>query len=365
VKSAPCPRLFEAEALRDGRLAGAELASFERHASSCAACTREIRELEALASALRGTPASASDELLARRERTRLLAAFNHELVAPGRSWPRALLLAPVVLALVAVAAFVLVRTPAPPPASPVAGGVTVRGDSGARWSERTEAGKKQLIVERGALWIHVDRPPDAGRFVVVLPDGELEDIGTTFTVAVAEGRTTRVSVEDGRVLLRLRGQAPVSLGAGERWSPTPSPSIADSTTAHSTTPLPPLSAPPSSAPPSPVASPSPPPSSRASTPSSLSSLSSAAPPLARDPSLDFRAAMAALNTGQHREAAALFAGFLAQHPRDPRAEDAAYLRIIAFQRSGDRSAMKDAAHGYLRRYPKGFRRTEAELLAH
>ena len=73
---------------------------------------------------------------------------------------------------------------------------------------------------------------------------------------------------------------------------------------------------------------------------------------------------MAALNSGAHGEAAAAFGRFLAKHPRDPRAEDAAYLRIIALQRSGDTGAMKDAALTYLRRYPKGFRRAEAERLS-
>ena len=73
---------------------------------------------------------------------------------------------------------------------------------------------------------------------------------------------------------------------------------------------------------------------------------------------------MAALNAGNSGEAAAAFGGFFAKHPRDPRAEDAAYLRIIAYQRSGDSSAMKDAALAYLRRYPKGFRRAEAERLS-
>ena len=90
----------------------------------------------------------------------------------------------------------------------------------------------------------------------------------------------------------------------------------------------------------------------------------SATPTLAVDASADFRAALAALNAGNSREAATAFASFLAKHPRDPRAEDAAYLRIIALQRSGDSSAMKDAALAYLRRYPKGFRRAEVEVLS-
>jgi TolA-binding protein len=81
------------------------------------------------------------------------------------------------------------------------------------------------------------------------------------------------------------------------------------------------------------------------------------------DPSGDFRAAMASLNSGDNASAAARFAEFLARHPQNARAEDAAYLRILAFQRAGNASATRQAAHDYLARYPRGFRHAEAEAL--
>jgi TolA-binding protein len=81
-------------------------------------------------------------------------------------------------------------------------------------------------------------------------------------------------------------------------------------------------------------------------------------------PSLDFRAATALLGSGDNVAAAAAFAGFLAKYPRDPRGEDASYLRIIALQRAGDSGGTERAAAEYLRRYPKGFRRAEVEKLA-
>src|SRR5882672_11032162 len=87
MRPKPCPRLFEAEAMRDGRLARAELASFERHMSLCPVCSREVRALDALAEALRVSPQhnADADELHVRRERTRLLAAFDGMLVRPER----------------------------------------------------------------------------------------------------------------------------------------------------------------------------------------------------------------------------------------------------------------------------------------
>jgi TolA-binding protein len=73
---------------------------------------------------------------------------------------------------------------------------------------------------------------------------------------------------------------------------------------------------------------------------------------------------MAALDVGDNHQAAAAFANFLEKHPRDARAEDAAYLRVIAFQRSGDGAGMKQAALEYLRHYPAGFRHAEVEPLS-
>jgi TolA-binding protein len=73
---------------------------------------------------------------------------------------------------------------------------------------------------------------------------------------------------------------------------------------------------------------------------------------------------MDALDVGDNRAAAAAFASFLAKHPRDPRAEDAAYLQVIALQRSGDQGSTKAAALEYLHRYPEGFRRAEVEPLS-
>ena len=76
-----------------------------------------------------------------------------------------------------------------------------------------------------------------------------------------------------------------------------------------------------------------------------------------------FRAAVASLNAGRAAEAARSFSAFLARFPRDSRAEDAAYLRVLALQRSGNTAATQQAAHEYLARYPQGFRRAEVDAL--
>jgi hypothetical protein len=352
MRPTPCPRLFEVEAARDGRLAGAELANFERHMVGCPACLREANALEGLADALRASPGTDSDAdmLHVRRERTRLLAAFDRTLVTPEhRSGARRRLLLSGAAALVVC---VLVLWRVRPSAQPVHPAAIVQADSTAVWVQRRSGNREEIDLDRGALWIRVDHSSGEERLLVVLPDGELEDTGTTFTVSAEDGHTTRVAVEEGHVVLRIRGQPTVAMGPGDTWMPEPRPAARTSAPANppanaaqaarfdavdrDTSPLPPSVAP---SPSNPSAS-------------------------ASDPSVDFRAAMAALDVGDNHEAAATFANFLAKHPRDARAEDAAYLRIIALQRSGDSVGMKQAALEYLRRYPAGFRQAEVERLS-
>jgi hypothetical protein len=349
MRSTPCPRLFELEAARDGRLTGAERASFERHMIGCPACLREAKALEGLAEALRASPRddTGADELHVRRKRTRLLAAFDRTLTAPEhRAGDRGWLLWPASVAAVVACALVLWRVR--PDSQPVHAGATVHADRTALWSESRNGNREEVDLARGVLWIHVDHSFAEGRLLVVLPDGELEDVGTTFTVSVEDGHTTRVAVEEGRVLLRIHGRSEVVIGPGDTWMPEPRTAasalasgapLADMApaarlaAAERNTPSPPLSAPVASAP-------------------------------ASNPSVDFRAAMAALDVGDNHQAAAAFANFLEKHPRDARAEDAAYLRVIALQRSGDSAGTKQAALEYLRRYPAGFRQTEVEPLS-
>jgi len=344
-----CPRLFEAEAMRDGRLTGARRAKFEQHVTGCPACSREIRALGALAESLRASPPddADADELRVRRERTRLLAAFDGTLVAPERRWSaRQRLLWPAALAVLVAGVVVLqrVRRPAVPLAHPSS--AIVHADSTAVWSEHTEGDRESVVLERGALWIHVDHSSGEGRLVVVLPDGELEDMGTTFTVSAEDGHTTRVAVHEGHVVLRLRGLPSVTLGPGDAWIPDARPAASACAS---------------------VAPPAEPaqramlaPAARGTSPASAPFASTLAP----DPSVDFRAAMAGLDVGDCKQAAVAFASFLEKHPRDRHAEDAAYLRVIALQRCGDSGATKEAALEYLRRYPRGFRQAEVELLS-
>lgn len=345
-----CARLFEVEALRDGRLGGAERKSVERHLGACTVCAREARSLETLAEAVRRDVHGETgvDELHLWRERNRLLAALDGDLVSSkGRSAARHLLFWPT--AVVATVAAIVVLWHGRPAVEPLrASRTSIRADGGTFWSKRTGNGdREEIALERGVLRIHVEHAGGGGGVLVRLPDGELEDLGTTFSVSADGEHTTRVEVAEGKVALRLHGRPSIKIEAGSVWLPD-APAI-----------VPPATTGPASQVEAPRER------DRSAPRVSARPLRSQATVVAApDPLVDFRTASAALRAGDNRQAAAAFAHFLADHAGDPMAEDAAYLRVIALQRTGAEGDMKRAAQDYLERFPGGFRRAEVEGLA-
>lgn len=352
---ASCPRLFEVEALRDGRLSGAEVRHFRSHLNVCPICASETRALQALAEALRSTVesnGSRRDELHIRRERTRLLAAFDGKLVPAPRNRMKIGLLAAAATVAATITALVLVLWKPHSPAAPTSiasapiDPVSVHTAQGAKWSRRSDKQLETITLEAGELSIRVSHEGSARRLLVLLPDGELEDVGTTFSVSADSGRTAHVSVSEGSVILRLRGKPPLALHAGESWASTRAPVAEVEEAAPSMPPASQLHA-------------------RRAAPASPSATKlDGATQLEPDASSDFRAAMAELKAGNNAHAAALFAEFLTRHPRDSRNEDVTYLRVIALQRTRDSKATKQAAAEYLSRYPSGFRKAEVEQLS-
>jgi hypothetical protein len=355
-----CPRLFEVEALRDGRLTGAEVTRFQGHVRTCTACAQEMRALTELGDALRSTTAPPeSHELHVRRERTRLLAAFDASLVpVPDRTRPKLWLGAVAALALLIPLLALLYRSRPVTPVAAAPESVKVHAATTTKWSRRAENKLETITLETGTLSIRVDHQLPHRRLLVRLPDGELEDIGTTFSVSAAAGHTTHVTVQDGSVILRLRDAPALTLRAGDSWIPAPTPPASASATDLAPA-RPALPGP--SAKPAAIAVLAPRvAASRASTGAAPVADAANLP----DPAADFRAAMSAFTGGDNVGASSLFAAFLSQHPRDSRAEDAAYLRVLALQRAGNSDGMRRAAAEYLKRYPRGFRHAEVEPLS-
>lgn len=175
-----------------------------------------------------------------------------------------------------------------------------------ARWRSSVDAAVESIILEDGTLRLHVNRQPGSKRVIVRVPDGEIEDMGTIFEVVVREHRTVAVRVDDGRVTLRLATMAPLTLHAGESWTPAE---------------LPPMRAP------------------RAHVPHP--------PPAATSPAQ--APADAAPSPSPERAPAAPSSA----------AEDAAYLAFIRAVRSDDAKSARTLAEAYLHDYPEGFRREE------
>jgi TolA-binding protein len=343
-----CARGWQVEAMLDGRLEGQEGRSFERHLGACSTCAAELAAQRALVEAMSALPGASRSELEHRRARLALLGAADGRLVGGARA-PRARWSywagVPAALAGAALVAALVLGKSADAPLSAAAPAYEVRDVGAAVWTEETQGDRTTVALRDGKASFHVEHLEGSARFVVALPDGELEVRGTRFVVDVRGAQTRAVVVEEGVVALSVAGFSGL-LGAGERWpveevAPAVEPSALAGEPVASSTPLPvaperaPASAAPSArTPPSPRAGPR------------------------------FAEAMAAYSSGDYGRADGLFAAFVRDFPRDGRSEDATFLRADARARRGDAAGAAAAAREYLRAYPRGLRRPEAGRLA-
>lgn len=375
---ADCGRRWQAEAREDGRLSGAELASFERHAAQCPICRQELRSLLRLRALGARLPEVARAPLERRRTRYELLRrAYGLTVEAPRTRRSRPVLLALSACALVALLALAATvwpserRTPdpataatraatRPPVPAPVPAKVPsfqLEASSDARYAtvERGQTLRLQLV--RGSLTLTVDPLRPGQRFLLSLPDGELEVKGTRF-IAHADGTRTRaVSVSEGKVALRLLGQPERLLRAGDAYRPAEPPPRVEpprvATRVEASAQRPP-------------AAPRAGPSRRARNEARVDS------PRPHPDTTDapgsgpmFAAAMAAFAAGDYGRSDTLLADFIRAHPHDGRAEDALFLRAVGLSRRGEHGRAATFARDYLVRYPNGLRRAEAIRLSH
>jgi hypothetical protein len=384
MRTRPCQRAWQAEAVRDGRLSGAEENGFVIHAGQCPSCAAEVGRLEQLGNALRAMRTQRLDDLAARRQRQRLLAALDAVVIGPPRRrffWRPAAVAA---LLLFGIAFGVLLGLRTPTAAPPISSRFVVELESkGARWSRHYEGHLHVVVLEEGLLSVRSSAKGPDDRLLVRVPDGEIEDVGTEFTVLVGAGRTRRIEVSEGQVVFRAKDGSERGIEAGRRWE------LDDSAEAMKTPEGPPKTAlgetavpPRADAVPSavegiPVAQrrgrepTTPGPrrgSAAASSPSAEGSAKALGSPTTPDAagaaSRLFADAVGALRAGHVSAAAFAFERFIESFPSDPRAEDATFLRAVAHARMGDAEGAAELARQYLARYPKGLRRVEAEQMA-
>ncbi|MBS2014818.1 MAG: tetratricopeptide repeat protein [Deltaproteobacteria bacterium] len=348
-----CKRTWEAEALADGRLRDKDRESFERHAESCADCKDALAKLELLRALLAEGEDPEPTELERRRARAALLARANEAVVGgdAGSRSPRRLVPAVLVLAVAAVVALVAFRPGATPipgpvasassgevaPPAPVAPSFEITVLDNADYTTEKADGVTRVRLRSGSASFHVEHVSPGARFLVSVPDGEVEVRGTTFVVDVGGRRTRGVYVTEGVVAVRVKEFDGV-LRAGERWQ---APSL-DEPPAASTASTPPTSA-------------------AASTASAAGT--SSAPTISRAGE-HFARAMALYKEGDYGAADRAFVAFVRDFPSDSRAEDAMFLLADARAKRGDKPGAREAARAYLRRYPSGLRAPAATQLA-
>jgi ferric-dicitrate binding protein FerR (iron transport regulator) len=366
-----CSRAWQAEAVEDGRLSEMDRASFERHLSTCEHCKKAVAELGLLRGiGMHHTP-SPTTPLEHRRARNELLRRANELTVRGPKSVPwRRLAATLAVVSLVAALAIRLTASRPAAPASVAAPSYHVLPSQGAEWRTLEHGPKVRLAVTSGHFEIAVRHLTAGQRFMLELPDGELEVQGTRFVVEVDGRRTLGVEVLEGRVALRVRerGRALVTLGPGESFR-----------AASGSMGRPQATAPVQPKLPDPRASRERTPGTANDTASAVASASgravvgqparSAAPAnetvgSATTSGADFARAMSAFSAGDYGQAEKLFQRFVNEHTTDTRVEDATFLRAVARARRGDVEGSRALAAEYLRRYPDGLRRIEAERLA-
>jgi TolA-binding protein len=358
-----CDRSWEIDALREGKLGDRDAEAFERHASACEVCSATIARDARLRTLAASSAGVEPNDLSLRRTRARVL----HD-VANTRppAWR-----APVAIAASCMAAAVIAlswigsrRAPPallPPSAvAPVASGSareaspsepaaatfagTVLSADGARWFRARDAGVERIRLEEGTMRLSVRHQTAAERFLVELPDGELEVRGTTFTVSASATATERVAVEGGIVALRIRGlPAEVLLQAGESWTAagTKVPAKAAPTAASSAAGG----------------------RLRPSTPAATSTATAAPAPTEDEGAEAYAASIALWQRHDYAAAAGAFHAFILSHPSASQVEDASFLEAAALARAGRSDAAALAAEDHLARFPRSFHRREAAIL--
>lgn len=380
-----CARSWEASALEDGRLGPDGRVAFERHTEGCADCARERAGLAQLRKLIDADARPEPTLLERRRLRAEILRRANRETVAP-RSHRQIPLVAALAVA-AAVVIYVVARRPMTSGASQTALATStsahyeVDGHAGAHWNASQSGATTRVALADGEAAFHVEHLAKEQRFLVALPDGEVEVRGTRFVVTVDHGRTRRVQVTEGRVSLRLADVRERELYAGEAWERTGEPGALAPSAPSAASALPTATTAPDAAAAASTARPGSVLTASLSTAGAQTlvagtSMTATSPPRTTPPPAApaaptatvnggrFADAMALFRAGRFAEADVAFAAFESAAPGDPRTEDAAWLRAVAKSRAGDAVGASKQAQRYLDRYPQGLRRSEAEALA-
>jgi hypothetical protein len=354
-----CRRSWEMQAIDEGRLAESDVAAFERHAITCSTCHEELMALAKLRSLTRQLSLPGPSELEVRRLRASVL----RDAMSTRPSHRVRLLAGALGLAVIATVTALAPRPNHPAPMAAATFGGVVSPAPRALWTQSLEGNVEHVTLTDGDLGLRVRKQADGERFVVTVPDGEVEVRGTTFEVSVHDGRTSRVHVDDGIVIVRVHGE--LTLSAGQTWSapltddPNPSPPMVSSASS--------IPAPPAAAPPAVRDSTSPRPRSGNDS-ASLADHDAAtrrrdAMSAADTEMSDYEQAVDAYRLGRFQQAADLLHQFALAHASSPLVDDAAFIEAASVANAGQPEAAARLAERYLIRFPNSFHNKDAAVL--
>jgi cell division septation protein DedD len=314
--STRCPRSWEVEADVDGRLLPSARPSLERHEASCDDCRRERAALERLAQLSEYGADAAADDLVLRRLRMRTLEEAARVVDAKSSGFSVRWLVVSALSLLLMAGAWSLSRLPLRTTGAAQLARVTTHG--AAHWTRSVRDGHERIVLQSGEITI--EHGNDMASLTVVVPDGEIDDIGTVFQVLVADAHTRRIAVSQGVVVFRRQGAEPARIEARNIWYE-------------------PHAEPVKVAPPVPAA----------------------AEPAESAPAQEQATSAAKTRNPPKRQRASTAPSAPAT---DIMEEDVAYLRVVALLREGRKDEARLAAQRYLHAFPQGLRHKEVEAIA-
>jgi FecR protein len=216
MSSEPCTRVRDAAAA--SRVFGD--AALKEHAAQCEVCGNELAVLQKRRDFRDAFPVLMSIADESKRPSPRARANGS------ARKFPRRTFL--LMLAALIVMIGVLTRngvfrarSDSPPPDEAAAAGPPtfhIYNLADAIFESKKLGGVVQSSMTRGVAAFHVEPLGPGQRFLLALPDGNLEVRGTRFVVMIERGKTQSVEVSEGTVALRMDGGAEMLLSAGQRW---------------------------------------------------------------------------------------------------------------------------------------------------
>ena len=325
------------------------------HVSDCASCREAVDSVRGSRELLSRAPTREIARERLDAMRFALMTAARESRRVPGREEPRRRMRGRVWLALAAaimVSIVVMLRLWPAPAANMVdigASKIAIDLERGAEGFRAGDGADDVFVLVRGGARFSVAPLATGRRFRVVAGLDSLEVRGTRFEVQVEAGRFSRVSVDEGHVVVSLDGGAVVHLRAGEAWQRE---KVAASASSDSRTQV-------SVAVPAEVA----PGRAAASHGTPLSTVATTAPRVDYD--AEFQRGWRSLQEGRAREAAMVFDALALAPNLDPaRRGDVLFWSARAHAAAGDAKEAEERADSVASTAPASWYASDAALMA-